>query len=237
MGKSNVAIRQWLSQKERFLNFVNGALFQGVPIFKAENLEMEDGQQGLIVKTAEGKEITIERYRDITMTAQMWFEETKSMMVACENQDEIHYAMPVRNMLYDALSYVEQVGEMRRQHRADKELHGSAEFLSGLKKTDVLCPVITIVFYYGEEAWDGKKEGNNMCQALEEYYQDGVDEGKDCRLIQLVIKKVKKNKTLSVIADEFEEAEDTIQDIYEMVRQNLEKSVKEIYLLIHNEKQ
>lgn len=50
-------------------------------------------------------------------------------------------------------------------------------------------------------------------------------------------KKVKKNKTLSVIADEVEEAEDTIQDIYEMVRQNLEKSVKEIYLLIHNEKQ
>ena len=36
MGKSNVAIRQWLSQKEWFSNFVNGALFQGVPIFKTE---------------------------------------------------------------------------------------------------------------------------------------------------------------------------------------------------------
>ena len=29
------------------------------------------------------------------------------IVLACENQDEIHYAIPVRNMLYDALNYVE----------------------------------------------------------------------------------------------------------------------------------
>lgn len=155
MGKSNVAIRQWLSQKERFASFVNGTLFHGKQIFTAENLKKEDGQQGVVVKTADGKEISVERYRDITMLAQ---DETRIMILACENQDEIHYAMPVRNMLYDALSYVDQISEIRRRRKAAKELQGNAEFLSGIKKTDLLCPVITIVFYYGEEKWDGKRD-------------------------------------------------------------------------------
>lgn len=158
MGKSNIAIRQWLSHKERFSNFVNGALFQGTPVFTAENLKKEDGHQGLILKTTDEKEITIERYRDITMTARTISDETKIIVLACENQDEIHYAMPVRNMLYDALNYAEQVNDIRRQRRNDKTLSSSAEFLSGLKKSDRLCPVITIVFYYGEEKWDGVRD-------------------------------------------------------------------------------
>ncbi len=153
MGKNNIAIRQWLSNEERFSFFVNGALFRGAPVFNARNLKKDDGQQGLILKTPDGKEISVERYRDITMTARTNSDETKIMILACEHQDEIHYAMPVRTMLYDALNYVDQINEIRRKNRKDKTLTGSAEFLSGLKKTDKLCPVITIIFYYGEERW------------------------------------------------------------------------------------
>lgn len=42
MGKNNVYMKQWLSDKERFTDFVNGSLFEGRRIFTAENLQKED---------------------------------------------------------------------------------------------------------------------------------------------------------------------------------------------------
>jgi hypothetical protein len=34
------------------------------------------------------------------------------MVLACEAQNEVSYSMPVRNMLYDALSYTDQMSEI-----------------------------------------------------------------------------------------------------------------------------
>ena len=167
MGKNNTVIRQWLSDKERFASLVNGALFQGREIFKADTLQMEDSQQGIFIKTADGKDISIERYRDIIMCSQ---DSTRIVLLACENQEEIHYAMPVRTMLYDALSYVDQINSIKQQHRTERNLKGNAEFLSGLKKEDLLTPVITIVFYYGEKTWDGHKDLHSLLGINREEY-------------------------------------------------------------------
>ena len=129
MGKNNVYMKRWLSDKKRFADLINGSLFQGKQIFLPENMRVEDSEQGLILKKPKGEEITIQRYRDITMAAE---DGTRIVVLACENQDEIHYAMPVRGMLYDALSYVDQVSQIKKVRRENKELEGSAEFLSGL---------------------------------------------------------------------------------------------------------
>lgn len=77
-------------------------------------------------------------------------------LAACEEQAKVHYAMPVRNMLYDSLSYVEQMKQLWEIHK--KEELTEEEFLSKFRKEDTLVPVITIVFYYGEAKWDGSKE-------------------------------------------------------------------------------
>lgn len=152
MGKNNSIIKQWLSDKERFASFVNGSLFGGTPVFHADTLKSADGQQNLVLKNVQGQDIVLERYRDITMTAH---DNTRIVIIACENQEKIHYAMPVRNMLYDALSYVEQINSIRQQRKAKHQLKGGAEFLSGLKAEDLLVPTLTLVFYYGEARWDG----------------------------------------------------------------------------------
>ena len=70
----------------------------------------------------------------------------------------------------------------------------------------------------------GEEEGH-MCKALE----DLVEEGSDIKLINLIIKKVNKGKTIEVIADELEEEIESIQTIYDAVIANLGKSAKEIY--------
>lgn len=225
MGKSNIVIRQWLSQKTRFSQFVNGALFQGVQIFAAENMRKEDGQQGLIVRTADGKEVVIERYRDIMMTARTESEETKLIVFACENQDEIHYAMPVRSMLYDALSYVEQVSEIRRRRKKDRSLNKSAEFLSGIKKTDRLCPVITIIFYYGEERWDGMKDMHSLLGITGEEYK--------------MLRKYIPNYTINLIdpreMDDLNCFGEDLQTVFEMLKYRKDKDKLLHYVDEHKE--
>ena len=168
MGKNNVYMKQWLSNKERFTDLVNGSLFEGRRIFTAENLQKEDTEQGLVIRKLNGEEITVQRYRDICMTAA---DGTRVVVLACENQEEVHYGMPVRGMLYDALSYVEQINGIRKERRKCKELKNSAEFLSGLKCTDLLYPVVTIVFYYGEKEWDGSQDLHGLLGIGREEYK------------------------------------------------------------------
>ena len=38
------------------------------------------------------------------------------VLLGIENQTRIHYAMPVRNIIYDALQYGKQVEEIARRH-------------------------------------------------------------------------------------------------------------------------
>ena len=56
----------------------------------------------------------------------------------------MHYAMSVRNMLYDGLSYV---GQIQRMWNKNVEKMSTAEFLSKFRKDDRLIPVLTLVFY------------------------------------------------------------------------------------------
>ena len=69
MGKNNTIIKQWLSDEGRMASLMNGCLFSGKQIFKKEHLKREDGVQGVILQTGDGKETAIERYRDLVMTA------------------------------------------------------------------------------------------------------------------------------------------------------------------------
>lgn len=168
MGKGNVMIKQWLSDKKRFSSFVNGALFQGKQVFSEDKLEVKDGQLSAVLKDTEGKDITVERFRDILMAVQ---DGTNIVLIACENQEEIHYAMPIRTMLYDSLNYVEQINVLKKQHKVEKDWKDSAEFLSGLKAEDLLIPVITLVFYYGETPWDGHKDLHGLLGIDREEYE------------------------------------------------------------------
>ena len=72
-----------------------------------------------------------------------------------ENQAKIHYAMPLRNMIGDSFSYLKEYNEIAAKNKKDKNFSSSDEFLSNLKKTDRLHPVISLCIYYGEAPWDG----------------------------------------------------------------------------------
>lgn len=172
MGRDNVIVNRWLSQKERFADLMNGCLFQGRQIVFPEHLERIDRESDILIPGKGGAGNTdnadrtgsrgsrssrsVQRFRDIVMR---WKEGTELAVLALENQERIHYAMPVRTMIYDGLSYADQI-ENRWQTQRQKG--NRDEFLSRFQKTDRLHPVVTLVFYYGSKPWDGSRDLHGM---------------------------------------------------------------------------
>ncbi len=118
-----------------------------------------------------GAEQPIQRFRDVikSVTA-MTDRKTAYLVLAVENQTKVHYAMPVRNMLYDAMQYTKQVEKAIASHRKSGDYREveSNEFLSGFMKFDRLMPVVTLVIYFGPGEWDGPMSIHEMFGDLDE---------------------------------------------------------------------
>ena len=153
MGKPDVSIKQWLRVKNRFADLFNGVLFDGEQIIIADELTEINSESDIIIKDKENRTKTIQRHRDIIMK----WQGINLSILAVENQLNVNYAMPVRNMLYDSLSYSDQIHNIWNNVGGDKKRNADInELFSGFRKSDKLCPVITIIFYFGsEKSWDG----------------------------------------------------------------------------------
>ena len=102
-----------------------------------------------------GKPEATQKYRDTLKTLAVKTDDRYTYLVlGIENQSHVHYAMPVRNMLYDAMQLEKQVRDLASQHRKEGKNGTSEEYLSGMKKEDRLSPVITLVINFGGKKWD-----------------------------------------------------------------------------------
>ena len=54
------------------------------------------------------------------------------ILMGIEAQTDVHYAMPVKTMIYDALNYGEQVNEAKKSHRKNKITGLQMSFCQGL---------------------------------------------------------------------------------------------------------
>lgn len=112
----------------------------------------------------------MQKYRDILKSEVIMRDEKASyVLLGIENQTDIHYAMPVRNMIYDALQYGKQVSDLSARHRRENEKqHTRGEYLSGFYKADKIIPVITLVVHFGADAWDGALSLHEMMDVQDE---------------------------------------------------------------------
>ena len=124
-----------------------------------QDLEDMEGEADIFVPDKAGGESGIKRYRDIV---KRWGNTATFAVMAVENQDKIHYAMPVRNMIYDGLAYTSQMNQIWEQRSENREKMSDAEFLSRFRKGDHLHPVITAVLYYGTKPWDASLDIHGM---------------------------------------------------------------------------
>lgn len=165
MGKQDVAVNRMLERKEIFADLMNGTIFGGKQVLNPEKLELLSTRSGVVYEK-NGKRKAIERSGDIRMQGDLG---TYSVILAEETQNKVHYAMPVRTMLYDALEYTKQVQDLEKEHRRKGDIFSGEEFLSGISKSDKLKPVLTTVLYFGGgKEWDGSKSLYEMMDIDEE---------------------------------------------------------------------
>ncbi len=141
---------------ERFAQLMNGWLFGGEECWKAEDIQEADRRTGDGRTGTEGK--ARERYRDLFKKAGRTL---VRLYVGTELMEYVDYAMPLRVMDCDALSYLHQKKTISRKHMEQKDLP-KEEFLSRFSKEDRLLPVITLVLYCGDRPWDGADRLHEM---------------------------------------------------------------------------
>lgn len=165
MGKVDSISKDLLQDNEYFADTVNNALFHGDKVVNPSELVELDTTELAVMKNVNKKAVPVQRYRDVLKKAVIRVDQKAVyVIIGIENQTDVHYAMPVKNLFYDALRYAKQVELASKKHKNEMKegsLTGKkmekAEFLSGWKKDDVLLPVITLTVYYGADEWDGAK--------------------------------------------------------------------------------
>lgn len=165
--KVDTLTKDFISDTEVFADLFNFYIYGGESVIQPEQLTERDPNEIAVPYGVDGAAVPIQRFRDAQkLYAAMTDGSVEYILCGAETQDEVHYAMPVKDNLYDALDYAGQVEEAARSHRramkAEKnggnqiqKKPNSGEFLSGFWKEDKLIPSVTLTIYFGAEEWDG----------------------------------------------------------------------------------
>ena len=189
MSKKDTISKDYMSDNDKFADAFNYYIYNGKQIIKPENLKERDITEFSFPHGNNESFFAVEKYRDILKKCVIRTDEKYIyLLLGIENQSDIHYAMPVRNMLYDALNYSEQISDMAKKHRINKDKMESAEFLSGITKEDRLIPVITLVIYWGSDDWDAPR---SLYEMLCETDLDTLQFVSDYHLNLIVPKEIK----------------------------------------------
>lgn len=159
MSKQDIVTKEYMQNKDVFADVFNYWLYNGECVIEPSQLHILDTTAFSLPYGTDQAGNPVQKYRDVFMAlTAMEDEDAAYVLLGIENQTDVHYAMPVRNMLYDALQYSMQVrkaAQSRRMEKASDKNESNAEFLSGFHRGDRLLPVITLVVYFGAEPWDG----------------------------------------------------------------------------------
>ncbi|NCB94298.1 MAG: hypothetical protein EOM40_17330 [Clostridia bacterium] len=142
MGIKDNYWKKYISKEERFADLVNG--YVGMTTITGENLESLDNEGFIKMNSGETKKQLVHdviKKASISGLYSIW---------AIENQENINYKMIFRNIGYTLESYERQLEELGNHHKKNKDLRGD-EYISGIKKDDIVYPVIVIVVYFGEK--------------------------------------------------------------------------------------
>ena len=171
MGVADIVTAEYMSDNAVFADAFNFLMFNGEKIVNPESLQAIDTKEITLPFNLNDEDETLEpvqKYRDVLKSTVMRYNDDAAyVLLGIENQTHVHYAMPVRNMIYDSLQFGKQVSEVAAKHKRNKEHKGAAEYLSGFHKDDELIPVITLVINFDPEEWDGPTSLHDMMRSAD----------------------------------------------------------------------
>ena len=170
MGQKDTVTKDYIRNGEVFADAFNYLFYGGEKVIIPESLHELDSTATTIIHDDSLNAELIQRYRDsLKYMTVMEKNDAVYVILGIENQSHVHYAMSVKNMLYDAMEYANQVRKTSVRYRKEKSTGNtkseknnsgktsSGEFLTGFSRSDELIPVVTLVIYFGTEAWDGPR--------------------------------------------------------------------------------
>lgn len=164
MGFADTVTKTYMKENAVFADAFNYLIYGGEAVVDPEQLQELDTTEiampfGPQDEDGSQPEEAVQKYRDVLKSAVIkQDDEAAYILLGIENQTDIHYAMPVRNIIYDALQYGKQVADIAARHRmsgSGSKGHSRGEYLSGFYKDDKITPVITLVLHFGANEWDG----------------------------------------------------------------------------------
>lgn len=122
MGMADAVTKQYMKENTVFADAFNFLLYNGENVIQPQTLRELDTAEVVIPFTVDDKgkkqAQAVQKYRDILkMTTVMIDDKAAYVLFGVEAQTDIHYAMPVRNVIYDALQYGRQVTEISKRNR------------------------------------------------------------------------------------------------------------------------
>ena len=163
---ADTVTKQYMRENTVFADAFNFLLYDGENVIQPDKLKELDTTELAVpfaVDNTDNRQAeAVQKYRDILkMTTVMTDDTVAYVLLGVESQTDVHYAMPVRNIIYDALQYGKQVTEISARNRK-KGNQTKREFLSGFHKDDKLIPVITLVIHFGTDKWDAPMSLHEM---------------------------------------------------------------------------
>ena len=122
MGMADAVTKQYMKENTVFADAFNFLLYNGENVIQPQTLRELDTAEVVIPFTVDDKgkkqAQAVQKYRDILkMTTVMTDDKAAYVLFGVEAQTDIHYAMLVRNVIYDALQYGRQVTEISKRNR------------------------------------------------------------------------------------------------------------------------
>lgn len=152
MGTIDSESKNYFSDNSIFADTFNYLVYNGEEVIKADELTELDTTE-LVIPYGNNARVPTQKYRDLL---KLWEAKTDNnaiyIVLGAEIQNNVHYAMPIKDALYDMIGYSNQVAVKKRSYTNNKNSEGelsvddgvvkikltSDEFLSGLKKGEKL---------------------------------------------------------------------------------------------------
>ncbi len=118
MGKIDTITKEYMENPVVFADAFNQFLYHGEQRIDPAQLTELDTTGIVVPYGADGASVPEQKYRDVLkLLYAMTDGDAAYCVMGIENQADIHYALPVRNGVYDFLQLSHQVSETANSHR------------------------------------------------------------------------------------------------------------------------
>ena len=157
MSNLDILSRDFWKDNRRFADLFNTVLYDGKQVILPEKLMEADSNLSGSIQTKKKEDVFVERRADLI---RKFAEDSEYAIFLLENQSHIHYGMPLRVMMYDALGYREECAKKKRENKGNAVYANRDEFLSGMRKEEnPSCIYSGGILWRKTMGWTKKTEG------------------------------------------------------------------------------